>query len=599
VEVGAARIRRAAAFVLPVLLVLAGLGARAIAERALREFTGYDTPFAFPSVGGRMGAPVSRQVVVALVDGLGLEASRSLPFLSELRARGADYDCRIGEPSLSLPGRAVMLSGAWQEINGQPTNYNPRPLKVEHAFSVARRQGLLTALAAGPSGVRLFAPAIAWAAIYAKDPETAPAAAYEAAQQKQAAQARELLERVRGQPALVMVELHAVDATGHGWGGTSPEYGHAARQADEAIRGFAAGLDLERDTLVVTADHGHVAAGGHGGPEEGVLHVPLVFAGAGIRAGTRAQCRQVDLAPTLSALLGLTVPASNQGRPLLDALTLDPARRREALLALLAQRERFVAAYVYRLATLGDPGAPDYVTPNAEGPTVPPGADEAWITARLDALDRREADAKRARRILETEARALPTVVLVAAPLVFAFLLVGLRVTGGGELGRAALAAAAALALYHLALPAVGLRYSITAVNKDEWLPAFFRKDMIVGAIACAAGVGLGAWRERRHHGARLLDLARFTWLVTAVYAYGFLLKMAIVYWEQGVATRWVIADMRWGFGFYLDVLVVMAVGLSSPLMVLPAWLAAWPAGPVAAASGAERARSSVTRGPS
>jgi hypothetical protein len=51
--------------------------------------------------------------------------------------------------------------------------------------------------------------------------------------------------------------------------------------------------------------------------------------------------------------------------------------------------------------------------------------------------------------------------------------------------------------------------------------------------------------------------------------------KTAVVYWEQGAATRWTIADMRWAFAFYLDVLVLMAVGLASPLMALPAGLAA------------------------
>ena len=37
----------------------------------------------------------------------------------------------------------------------------------------------------------------------------------------------------------------------------------------------------------------------------------------------------------------------------------------------------------------------------------------------------------------------------------------------------------------------------------------------------------------------------------------------------------WTIADMRWGLAFYLDLLVVMAVGILSPLMALLAWLAA------------------------
>jgi hypothetical protein len=546
-----------------------------VAGRALHEFTAYETPFGFAPVAERMGEPVARQVVVVLVDGLGLGASRGLPFLEELRARGADYDCHIGQPSLSLPGRAVMLSGAWQEINGQPTNYYPRPLRVEHAFSVAHRQGLLTGLAAGRKGIRLFAPTITRAAIYADDPETAPAATYDEAQRRQAEQARGLLENARGQPALVMVELHAVDETGHGWGGASAEYASAARQADESIRGLASLLDLGRDTLIVTADHGHVAEGGHGGPEDAVMHVPLVMAGAGVRAGARGACRQIDIASTLSALLGLAVPASNQGRPLLDALVLDPARRRQALLALLAQRERFVAAYVYKLTTLDDRGSPDYVAPASVGTSVPADADEAWITSRLDALDRREAEAKRARRTLETQGRAGPAVMSVLAPLLLAIVLASASVLRRGELGRAALVAAAALLLYHLALPLAGLRYTITAVNKDEWLPAFFRKDMIVGALACVLGVAAGAWRERRHHAAGRLDLARFAWLVTAIYCYGFLLKMALVYWEQGVATRWEIPDLRWGFRFYLDVLVVMVCGLTGPLMALPAWLAA------------------------
>ncbi len=117
------RVRRGAVLLLPVLLVLAGLEARRVAAGALRGFTHYQTPFGLPPVDALTGDPSSRQVVLVLVDGLALRGSRGLPFLGELRARGADYDCRVGEPSLSLPGRAVMLSGAWQEVNGQPTNY--------------------------------------------------------------------------------------------------------------------------------------------------------------------------------------------------------------------------------------------------------------------------------------------------------------------------------------------------------------------------------------------------------------------------------------------------------------------------------------------
>jgi len=566
------RVRRAAVLLIPALLVLAGLAARGIGARALRAFIHYETPFALPPVEARTGPPLARQVVLVLVDGLGLDGARSLPFLGELRARGADYDCRIGEPSLSLPGRAVMLSGAWQEVNGQPTNYDPRPLRVEHAFTVARRHGLATALAAGTGGIKLFAPALSRSVAYADDPLSAPFAAYEAGQRRQAEAAGDLIEGLRGQPALVMVELHAVDESGHGWGGASGEYRRAAAEADAAIRGFASALDLERDTLVVTADHGHVGIGGHGGPEAEVLHVPLVLAGAGIRGGVRGTARQVDVAPTLSTLLGLAIPSSNQGRPLLDALALDSVRRGEALRAVVDQRERFVARYVRVLATLHDGKAP---LPESE-PVVPSATlDEAAARTRLDALDAQEAAAKEERRSAERRGRVLPAALLALAPFALGALLLRFGVAGADEMRRACLAALCALALYHLALPVLGLRYSLSAVNKDEWLPLFFRKDMVLGLVVCAAAVGAGAWRERRRQGAGLFDLTRFAWLVTAAFCSAFVVKTAVVYGEQGAATRWTIADMRWAFAFYLDVLVLMAVGVASPLMALPAGLAA------------------------
>ena len=583
--------RRAAVLLIPALLVMAGLFARRMGAGALRAFIHYQTPFALPPAPARTGPPLSRQVVLVLVDGLGLAGARSLPFLGELRARGADYDCHIGEPSLSLPGRAVMLSGAWQEVNGQPTNYDPRPLRVEHAFTVARRQGLATALAAGGNGLRLFAPALSRPVVYPDDPVSAPFAAYVAAQGRQAQEGRALLGELRGQPALVMIELHAVDESGHGWGGASDEYRRAATEADEAIRSFASALDLDRDTLVVTADHGHVGIGGHGGPEDEVLHVPLVLAGAGIRAGARGAARQVDVAPTLSTLLGLAIPSSNQGRPLLDALALDPPRRAEALSAVLAQREQFVAGYVRTLASLH--GAAPAGAAETTGTVTPgPAAGEAGAFARLDALDAREARTKWEWRARERRARVRPAVLLVLTPVVLWAALAGLGIVRGGETRRALLVAAAGLTLYHLALPVLGLRYSLTAVNKDEWLPAFFRKDMALGLAVCGAVIVAGAWRERRRQGAGLFDLARYAWLVTAAFCFAFVVKVAVVYWAQGAMSRWTIANMRWGFAFYLDILVLMAVGLLSPLMVLPAWLAAWRSPPaIPAAEGAGLAR--------
>ncbi|MBX2990392.1 MAG: alkaline phosphatase family protein [Bacteroidetes bacterium] len=63
------------------------------------------------------------------------------------------------------------------------------------------------------------------------------------------------------------------------------------------------------------------AGASHGEPYEYDAHVPLVFVGAGIRKGTYAvEASPVDIAPTLSALLGIELPAGRGGRVLTEAL---------------------------------------------------------------------------------------------------------------------------------------------------------------------------------------------------------------------------------------------------------------------------------------
>jgi arylsulfatase A-like enzyme len=562
---------KAATLLLPAALVALGLFTRGLAAGAFSAFTRYETPFAVAAGAGEPPVRLSPQVVVVLIDGLGLKPSRGLAFLDELRARGADYACRIGLPSLSLPGRAVMLTGAWQEVHGQATNYNPRPLKVGHVFQTARLAGRTTALAAGKNAHTLFEPWVTYAAVYPEEPESAAFEQYAAAQRRQGDAALALLRDRH--PDFAYLELHAVDEAGHGWGGSSEEYGKAAALADEQVRRIAEALDLGRATLVVTADHGHVPEGGHGGPEAPVMEVPLVLAGAGVRVGPRGVAAQVDIAPTLAALLGAGFPASNQGRPLLDALTVDAAGRVALLSAVAAQREAFVSRYVQRVQTLdGDPQPAGAHDPEAPRPAEIRSEDERALLARLLELDRRAEREKAQRLDLEARVRSRRSLAALAGAALVMAVLGRLRVFSGRELARAALLAGLGAALYHLLLPAVRIAYSLTAVNKDEWLPAFFRKDMALGVACCALAVLLLGLHARRQGGWGPWDLARNAWLVAAAFCLVFVVKIALVYWRHGVFLRWHMPDQYWSFGFYLDALAVMAVGFAAPVLPVVAW---------------------------
>jgi predicted AlkP superfamily pyrophosphatase or phosphodiesterase len=67
-------------------------------------------------------------------------------------------------------------------------------------------------------------------------------------------------------------------------------------------------------------DEGLIAAM-HGSPWSYDTHVPIMFAGPGIDAQTVARLvHPIDVAPTITSVLGMTAPAAAQGKPLVEVL---------------------------------------------------------------------------------------------------------------------------------------------------------------------------------------------------------------------------------------------------------------------------------------
>jgi len=557
------RTRAIATVLLPVALVGLGLSARVVARRAWNALIEYRTPFGLSTPDARASAPLVPQAVVVLVDGLAFHASRSMPFLNELRAKGADLECRVGLPSLSLPGRSVLMTGAWQEIHGQATNFNPRPLPVEHLFLTAKRRGLDTALAAGSDPQLLFSPYVDERIVYPRldKGESRSLERLEAELLWMGESTRTLLRDKA--PSLFLMDFTIADEAGHGWGAASSQYRRAAGAVDDEIRRLAREVDPRRTVLFVTSDHGHIASGGHGGPEEDVIKVPLVIVGGPVRPGTRGECAQVDVAPTVAALLGIAIPASSQGRPLLDALAISPAQRASVLRAVYEQRSRFVEHYVARVN--------GRTTPPAAG--VAPGAP---LEAELSGLVRKADAAKQQRMAAETTRRLLGLLGILAALLGTALAVRAAGIASPAGQALAVLGGITAAVVYFSLFRVAGLQYSFSAVNRDEALGRFFLTDMALAVASCTlATVLVGGWLSRRVGSVPLVDLVRLAFLVTAVFCALLVLKMALAYWRHGIFLRWQMPDQFWAFGFYLDTLAVVALGFSAPLMPLAAWAGA------------------------
>ena len=152
---------------------------------------------------------------------------------------------------------------------------------------------------------------------------------------------KRLAERLRKGPPPDFLVLHLVglDHAGHRHGVKSAGYADIARRTVAHIENIV--RLLPPDTVVLlTSDHGATDSGGHGGASEVETTAPLFAFGPGIVAGARVNINQIDLAPTLSCLMGLPFPTTSLGRPAVELFDEPAPARLERLRAGLSQVEQ-------------------------------------------------------------------------------------------------------------------------------------------------------------------------------------------------------------------------------------------------------------------
>lgn len=301
-----------------------------------------------PLEGGSRARPYEA-VYLIVIDGLRFDVAHSaaMPFLRSLERTAAWGKARAGLPSYSRPGYTRLLTGAPSELTGLTMNDQSAPSPVPTIFSLAREAGLGTAASAyywvmeicEPPGSpvvtgRFTGERIRWGYAFNKSDEPAV---------RVFANAKEIV-RLHG-PALTLVLPVSVDSASHEFGGDSEEYRRAAAAVDAALADFYHALPKEgKHLVIITADHGHRDAGGHGGEERTALEVPFFLLGDGLRPGRMAgSIDQLDIAPTIAAALGLPMAGSMAGRVLVEAFR-DPVPWEAAQAALEKAQNAYVTA---------------------------------------------------------------------------------------------------------------------------------------------------------------------------------------------------------------------------------------------------------------
>lgn len=267
-------------------------------------------------------------VVVISIDGLRPDAIEvfDLPTLQWLIERGSHtFTAQTILPSKTLPSHTSMLTGVSPAVHGITFNSSTDEesiVQVPTIFEIARERGLTTAAFYSKAKFRHLdrpdsynyrqAPSFNtdnWMAT-----RTVPAAI-------------QYMQHRR--PNLLFVHIGETDYAGHGTGWMSYFYGIAARRADHAVDRI---IDAANDaygkgnyTVIITADHGgHGRSHGTDSPEDRTI--PWIVYGEGVALnGAPEGVRTMDTAATALWLLGVAVPESFEGVPVLAAFTPSPA----------------------------------------------------------------------------------------------------------------------------------------------------------------------------------------------------------------------------------------------------------------------------------
>jgi len=546
---------------IPVLLLLwARFGAPNLGLTTFNSLSYFNSPYTenSPLVGplpqGKPGDPVTKRVILIVVDALRDDVSRKMPSLNKLREQGADRVAIVGQPSFSLPGWTVMGTGAWQEQSGFATNSPKNHIQLDTLFLAAKRAGLKTALVGSPEWAQLYDQGVD----LSDTPDNPTSGDEDHYTNMEAILAydndlgKRGLEALKSNPDFALLYFTGVDSAGHGYGGASQQYLDAAMNVDGWIAQYLEQIDLSEATVIVTSDHGQIdqnwdGGGGHGGWESIVLRSPLIAAGKGIKPDKYADATQADIAPTIATLLGLSIPTHNQGNILLDMI--DAPGTLKATRA-VDNAEQIAARYQSMLEVIGSKAKVDQTLIEQAHASLTAGDTDKAIELANQSISvtRAQWDAAREGRLANERFLRLLAALWLILPMV-------LYAIWWAKAGWNRAAPVAVGLIYLILNPVIylgrGLSYSITMFNTEEYILPFLTNRVIDAMILMAVCmIILGLWRRKAGVGALARDAENTLFVMGA----GVIIQILVFYVLWDVQYSWTLPDTMLGFKYYIDV---------------------------------------------
>lgn len=253
------------------------------------------------------------KVLLILVDGMRPDALTDIPEAQAMARAGAySATAQTVFPSVTLPCHMSLFHSVEPQRHGTTTNiYMPQVRPIPGLCEALKRGGKRNAFFYNWEELRdLTRPDSLTFASYFSGHDKG----YEIANRLVTDAAIHCIQQEA--PDFVFVYLGWTDSAGHNHGWMSEEYRRSIVASWEAIARLreVAGKDY---IVAVTADHGgHDRTHGANIPED--MTIPLFFCGAPFTPGsTWENANIIDIAPTITALMGVETPPEWEGKILL------------------------------------------------------------------------------------------------------------------------------------------------------------------------------------------------------------------------------------------------------------------------------------------
>uniref|UniRef100_A0A8R1I224 GPI ethanolamine phosphate transferase 1 n=2 Tax=Caenorhabditis japonica TaxID=281687 RepID=A0A8R1I224_CAEJA len=275
-------------------------------------------------------APANRIFVIS-ADGLRYDTFNKYPEMSPylhsiMNERKGIYGVsRSHVPTESRPGHVAIFAGITEDMSAVAKGWKKNPVAFDSVFNRSAQSWMW----GSPDIVNLFddlpnSKSFFYSAdeedFASKDASNLDKWVFEHFESflSSAKSDEKLGEKLKTPKSIFFLHLLGIDTNGHGNKPKSRQYIENIRVVDSGIEKLQKLVDEYFDdhktAWIFTSDHGMTDWGSHGaGSDEEVL-TPFVAWGAGVKKGSsKPDIHQIDLAPLISALIGIPIPVNSMG----------------------------------------------------------------------------------------------------------------------------------------------------------------------------------------------------------------------------------------------------------------------------------------------